>query len=94
MRTRVARPPRLSPAAGPGVAGVLRRLSPTCLERALVAQRWLVALGQPCDVVIGARFGEEPGHPREFAAHAWIDGTESVATELYTELCRIAAAEA
>jgi hypothetical protein len=47
---------------------VLRRLEPSCLERALVLQRWLAAHGEPRVVVIGVTAAQD------FRAHAWLDG--------------------
>jgi Transglutaminase-like superfamily len=69
---RVADPPAL-PAArgGRGVAAVLRRLQPSCLERALVLQRWLAAHGERREVVVGV------SSPADFHAHAWLDGEPS-----------------
>jgi hypothetical protein len=52
-----------------GVVAVLRRLPHTCLERALVLQRWKAAHGDLRDVVIGVR-----GPGAEFGAHAWLAG--------------------
>ncbi len=44
----------------------------TCLERSLIMQRWLMANGQPHDVLIGVR------SPRETTiAHAWLDHEDS-----------------
>jgi hypothetical protein len=62
--------PRGIPARGErGVYAVLKRLAPTCLERALVLQRWLAWRGEPRTVVIGVT---APGP--DFRAHAWLDG--------------------
>ena len=65
---RVAPPPRLPASAGRGVVAVLRRRPNTCLERALVLQRWLAAHGEPRVVVIGVTAAQD------FRAHAWLDG--------------------
>jgi Transglutaminase-like superfamily len=62
---RLPSPPRLPAAGERGVNAVLRRLEPSCLERALVLQRWLTARGQPRAVVIGVT-APGPG----FRAHA------------------------
>jgi hypothetical protein len=44
----------------------------TCLERSLIMQRWLMAIGRPHDVLIGVR------SPRETTvAHAWLDHEDS-----------------
>lgn len=50
------------------VAARLSMQRATCLERSLIMQRWLMATGQPHDVLIGVR------SPRETTiAHAWLD---------------------
>ena len=79
---RIPSPPRLPPAGERGVAAVLRRLEPSCLERALVLQRWLVVRGQPRAVVIGVT---APGG--DFRAHAWLEG--ELAPEFH-EIARVA----
>jgi Transglutaminase-like superfamily len=61
-------PPALPARAKRGVEAVLRRLEPSCLERALVLQRWLAAHGEPRVVVIGVTA------PGDFRAHAWLEG--------------------
>jgi Transglutaminase-like superfamily len=76
-------PPELAASARRGVAAVLRRQSPTCLERALVLQRWLAAHGEAPDVVIGVT-GMEGG----FSAHAWLEGESPGA---FHELTRVPA---
>jgi Transglutaminase-like superfamily len=81
---RVPSPPPLPHRAGRGVRAVLRRASPTCLERALVLQRWLAAHGSSRDVVIGVTAPE-----RGFVAHAWLEGDD--AGERYSELTRLPA---
>ena len=87
LRTRavadvdVRRPPSLPDHAGRGVDAVLRRASSTCLERALVLQRWLSDHGTRKDVVVGVT------SPRDFRAHAWLDG-EAV-DEQFQELMRL-----
>jgi hypothetical protein len=54
------------------VAARLSMLRATCLERSLIMQRWLMANGQPHDVLIGVR------SPRETTiAHAWLDHEDS-----------------
>jgi hypothetical protein len=62
----------------------LWRTSPTCLERALVLQRWLAAHGSPYDVVIGVTAPADG-----FAAHAWLDGEDDA--RAYAELTRLPA---
>ena len=77
LRTRsigaivVDRPPELPAHASRGVHAVLRRTSSTCLERALVLQRWLAAQGVEKDVIVGVTGRDN------FRAHAWLEG-ESV----------------
>lgn len=60
--------PALPESASRGVNAVLRRLPATCLERAVVLQRWRAAQGDPRDVVVGVR-----GTRANFRAHAWLD---------------------
>jgi hypothetical protein len=87
LRTRpigdvvVGRPPPLPAHAGRGVYAVLRRVPATCLERALVLQRWLSEQGSAKDVVIGVTGAQD------FRAHAWLDG-ETV-DEQFQELTRL-----
>jgi hypothetical protein len=64
--------PALPSRAGRGVSAVLRRQPTTCLERALVLQRWRAAHGEPRDVVVGVR---APGRG-VFGAHAWLEDEE------------------
>jgi hypothetical protein len=67
----VAPPPRLPACAERGVWVVLDRSPATCLERALVLQRWFLSQGRSHDVVLGvAPVGETA------AAHAWLDGLD------------------
>ena len=58
-------PPRLPLSAQRGVFGVLRRERSTCLERALVLQRWHQSQGDARDVVVAVK-----GPTMDFAAHA------------------------
>jgi hypothetical protein len=81
---RVSDPPRLPARSARGVSAVLRRTSPTCLERALVLQRWLAAHGVARDVIIGVKSPADG-----FAAHAWLDGEEHGRD--YAELTRLPA---
>jgi transglutaminase superfamily protein len=76
--------PRLAPSAGRGVRAILRRQPHTCLERALVLQRWRAAHGEPRDVVVGVR-----GPSATFQAHAWLEDEEPVANESFAELLRV-----
>lgn len=88
LATTVAPPPAGLPwSSRPGVYGVLHRLEPTCLERALVLQSWLKAHRVERDVVIGVR--KEDGAVK---AHAWIDGITQREDDLrYTEIHRLPA---
>lgn len=84
---RIPPPPPLPVTATRGVMAVMRRLNPTCLERATVVQTWLAAHDTPVDVVVGVA-------PRNgsLAAHAWVDdGTLDDETTGYREIYRIPA---
>ncbi|WP_041794870.1 lasso peptide biosynthesis B2 protein [Modestobacter italicus] len=82
----VPRPPRVPSGARRGVEAVLRRTSPTCLERSLVLQTWLAAHGVPCEVVVGVAPTADG-----VAAHAWLDVEAGDETALrYVELHRLA----
>jgi hypothetical protein len=67
----VAPPPRLPAGAGRGVRVVLDRTPATCLERALVLQRWFLSQGRPHDVILGVA----PAGGTT-AAHAWLEGLD------------------
>ncbi len=60
--------PELPESASRGVNAVIRRLPATCLERAVVLQRWRAAHGDRHDVVVGVS-----GTREDFKAHAWLD---------------------
>jgi hypothetical protein len=77
----VSPPPRLPAHASRGVNAVLRRTPNTCLERALVLQRWLAEHGTEKDVVVGVT------SRTDFRAHAWLDG--EVVDEQFQELTRL-----
>jgi hypothetical protein len=64
----VPHPPLLGPAARRGIELVLRGSSASCLERAVVVQRWRASQGQVCAIVIGVT---APG--AGFRAHAWLE---------------------
>lgn len=81
----VKSPPPLPSSATRGVLAALRRQPSTCLERALVLQRWHAAHGSPRDVVIAVK-----GPSREFEAHAWLEGEADAAGE-FSELMRLPA---
>ena len=77
----LSEPPSLPPSSARGVRVVLRNRPNSCLERALVLQRWEAAQGYPRDVVIGVTA------PDDFKAHAWLDGDPSESGE-FAELLR------
>ncbi len=79
-------PYRLPAAAESGVRAVLRRQPSTCLERAVVLQRWLLAQGDRRAIVIGVRRGED-----EFRAHAWVEGEHDQLAPVFEELLRVPA---
>lgn len=85
VRTRVRPPAGLAPRGDRGLNRALGKVSPTCLERALVLQAWLAAYREPPDVVIGVRKGETV-----VEAHAWVDGTDDPWFDpSYEELTRL-----
>jgi hypothetical protein len=67
------------------VLGVIRRQPATCLERALVLQRWLADRGEPYEVIIGVATGEK------FEAHAWLPFEAGSRTARFSELTRLPA---
>lgn len=78
-------PPAVPAGARRGVDAVLRRASPTCLERSVVYQAWLAAQGVPCEVVVGVA-----GSGANVRAHAWLDVESSDAmAATYHEIYRI-----
>ena len=84
---RLPAPPTLPADAGRGVNALLRRrASSTCLERALVRQRWLAAQGSPRDVVIAVQSPDDA-----FQAHAWVDGDPDAQAPAFHELLRLPA---
>ena len=83
---RVFPPPRLPRRGRAGVLAVLRRRPSTCLERALVLQRWEASHGAPSDVVIGM---DGPGD--RFSAHAWLESLPDGPVAAYRETLRIPA---
>ena len=82
----VASPPRLPASARVGVLAVVRRRPSTCLERALVLQRWEADHGEPSDVVIGVR-----GAGGDFRAHAWLEGMPDGGPQAFQEILRLPA---
>jgi hypothetical protein len=77
-------PPALPASAVRGVDGLLRRREHTCLERALVRQRWLAAHGEPRAIAIGVT-----APSRGFAAHAWLVGEDDPQAPAFRELTRL-----
>lgn len=78
--------PRLPAKARRGVEARFRLRRHTCLERALVRQRFLASQGARQDVVIGVRPTSSG-----FDAHAWLDGEEDPVAGQFLELTRISA---
>ena len=79
-------PTGLPPTADAGVHAVLRRLPSTCLERAVVLQRWRTAQGDPREIVIGVMRDADD----HFKAHAWVDGEGDTLAPAFQELLRVA----
>jgi hypothetical protein len=65
------------------VLGVLRRLGATCLERAVVLQRWHAGRHTRRILVIGVT---PPSSG--FRAHAWLDGDNDAAHDAMVEILR------
>jgi hypothetical protein len=82
----VASPPRLPASARVGLLAVVGRRPSTCLERALVLQRWEADHGVPSDVVIGVR-----GASDNFQAHAWLEGMPDTGPHAFHEILRLPA---
>src|ERR1700733_4714089 len=83
------RPPTLPASAVRGVEAILRRRKHTCLEGALVRQRWLASHGVMCDIVIGVT-----APSAGFSAHAWLDRGEGHAgARPHVEIARLAPCE-
>lgn len=80
----VRNPPRLPVAAVRGVHALLRRRPHTCLERALVLQRWYADHDDIRDVVIAGR-----GSASVFEAHAWVDGDPDALAGHFREMLRL-----
>lgn len=77
-------PPVLPAAAMRAVDVLLCRRNSTCLERALVRQRWLAAHGRAVPIAIGVT-----APSRGFAAHAWLVGEDDPVPAGYHELMRL-----
>lgn len=85
LRTvRIPGPPPLPSSAVRGVEALLRRRSHSCLEGALVRQRWLAAQGEHRDIAIGVMPPSQG-----FAAHAWLEGDSDPIAERFHELTRV-----
>ena len=68
----VPAPPTGRPGRGRGsVQFTVRLLGSSCLERALVLQRWEEAGSRPRDVVVGVCLVDD-----RMRAHAWLDGED------------------
>jgi Transglutaminase-like superfamily len=83
---RVAPSPSLPASARAGVLAVVRRRPSTCLERALVLQRWDADHGARGDVIIGVR-GPRDG----FRAHAWLETMPDGPPGAFQEILRLPA---
>jgi Transglutaminase-like superfamily len=82
-----ARPsPPLPAEAVRGVEALLRRKRHTCLERALVLQRWYADHDDARDVVIAGR-----GTADVFEAHAWVEGDPDPLVGQFREMLRLTA---
>lgn len=77
-------PPVLPASAIRGVVGWLRHREHTCLEGALVRQRWLAAHGEPRAIAIGVTAPSQG-----FAAHAWLVGEDDPRVPVFHELTRL-----
>lgn len=77
-------PPALPPRAGRGVEALLRRREHTCLEGALVRQRWLAAHGDCREIAIGVSAPSPT-----FVAHAWLEGDRSADAGRFHEVTRL-----
>jgi hypothetical protein len=82
----VAPPPRLPASARTGVFAIVLRRPTTCLERALVLQRWEAAHGAASDVIIGVR-----GPGDDFGAHAWLETMPDAPPGVFQEILRLPA---
>jgi Transglutaminase-like superfamily len=77
-------PPPLPTSASRGIEAVLRRCHHTCLEGALVRQRWLAGQGLRREIAIGVTSPSEG-----FSAHAWLVGEEDPTAQGFRELTRL-----
>lgn len=82
---KLPRLPNLPRSAERGLRAVLRRRSHTCLERAVILQRWHAAHGDPRDIVVGVA-----GTGDAFRAHAWLEHeADEHELETFRELRRV-----
>jgi hypothetical protein len=72
LRVRLPPPPRTRLPQTRLIDRWLHWRGATCLERSLVMQRWLLAAGEPHQLIIGV---ETPGDT--VMAHAWLDHEDS-----------------
>ena len=79
----VAPPPPLPPPAVRAVRATLRARRASCLEGAILLQRWHAAHDRPLDLVIGVT---APG--AGFHAHAWLEGEDKRPGDEFTEILR------
>jgi hypothetical protein len=84
VQARVISTLGLPKGAGVGVAGAMTRLRPSCLEKALILQKWGASQGNARDVVVGVPkkgFGDD-------TAHAWLEGESE---DMYVPIYRFPA---
>jgi hypothetical protein len=67
-----------------GVTAMLSLRRASCLERAVVMQRWFDAHGVAVDVVIGVRTDQG-----DVKAHAWLAGEEPASAGRFIEMTRV-----
>jgi transglutaminase superfamily protein len=77
-------PPALPAGKVRGVEALLRRRRHSCLEGALVRQRWLAAHGEVHEIAIGVT-----SPASGFAAHAWVIGADDASGAGFHELTRL-----
>jgi hypothetical protein len=80
---RLPAPPPSSGERQQVVLGVLRRVEATCLERALVLQRWHAGR-RTCRILVIGVTAPSSG----FRAHAWLDGDIDAAHDGMVEILR------
>ena len=85
IRTAVPAAPHLPAGATRGVQSVLRRVDAKGLERCLVLQAWLLACGEPFEVIVGV--DEKEGAPLQ----AWMPFEKGEDPTRFKEVVRIPA---